>query len=421
MTKLIIIMMGLPARGKSYISQKLIRYFKWSGLPSKIFNVGELRRAEYPNTDSTFFHPDNINTRNSIAEKVLLELIEWILIKENKIAIFDATNTTIERRKKLIDTIDLFKIDKLKICFIESVCDVKDIIDKNIAMKAYSKDYLEKGIDYTINDFNQRMLYYKEVYQEFTTDEIKGLDNYSYLKISNINELFTIYNVCGFLLSNVISFLLNLNIHRNIIYLTRHGQSEYNILDKIGGNPGITNMGKKYSKELYKYIDDLELNHLIIYISTLKRTKETIEPFIENKYSPIIELKCLDEIDAGIYDSLTYSEIKLKYPEEYKHRKNDKLNYRYPRGESYKDLIIRAQKIIYDIENCDKPILIVAHQAVLRVIYSYFMNIDNISMTGLEVPLNTVIKLTPHSYQYNEERKTLCKNTTIGNELFSNK
>ena len=124
----------------------------------------------------------------------------------------------------------------------------------------------------------------KEVYQEFTTDEIKGLDNYSYLKISNINELFTIYNVCGFLLSNVISFLLNLNIHRNIIYLTRHGQSEYNILDKIGGNPGITTMGKKYSKELYKYIDDLQLNDLIIYISTLKRTKETIEPFIKNNY-----------------------------------------------------------------------------------------------------------------------------------------
>lgn len=417
MTKLIIIMMGLPARGKSYISQKLIRYFKWSGLPSKIFNVGDTRREQYPDTNADFFHPTNITTRNSIAEKVLLELIEWILIKENKIAIFDATNTTIERRKKLIDTIDLFKIDKLKICFIESVCDVKDIIDKNIAMKAYSKDYLEKGIDYTINDFNQRMLYYTEVYQEFNTDEIKKHHNCSYLKISNINELFTIYNVCGFLLSNVISFLLNLNINRNMIYLTRHGQSEYNLLDKIGGNPGITNLGKQYSHKLYHYINELQLTDLIIYISTLKRTKETIQPFINNNYHPIIELKCLDEIDAGIYDSLTYSDIKKKYPEEYKNRKNDKLNYRYPRGESYKDLIVRAQKIVYDIENCDKPILIVAHQALLRVIYSYLMNIDNESMTSLDMPLNTIIKLEPYSYQYKEERITLLNPITTGNEL----
>ena len=39
MTKLIIIMIGLPARGKSYISQKLYRYYSWKGLISKIFNV----------------------------------------------------------------------------------------------------------------------------------------------------------------------------------------------------------------------------------------------------------------------------------------------------------------------------------------------------------------------------------------------
>ena len=283
---------------------------------------------------------------------------------------------------------------------------MKEIINKNIEMKANSKDYINKGID-TINDFNQRMLYYTDVYQQFNINEIENLHNYSYLKISNINELFTIYNVCGFLLSNVISFLLNLNINRNTIYLTRHGESKYNILDKIGGNPSITDLGIIYSKKLYKYIDNLQLNDLVIYISTLKRTKETIEPFIKNNYNSIIELKCLDEIDAGIYDSLTYKEIKEKYPEEYNNRKKDKLNYRYPRGESYKDLVIRAQKIIYEIENTDKPILIVSHQAILRVIYSYFMNIDNLNMTNLNIPLNTIIKLNPTSYQYDEERITL--------------
>ena len=41
------------------------------------------------------------------------------------------------------------------------------------------------------------------------------------------------------------------------------------------------------------------------------------------------------------------------------------------------------------------------------------MNIDNITMTGLDIPLNTIIKLTPHSYEYTEERETLCKNTTL--------
>ena len=145
-------------------------------------------------------------------------------------------------------------------------------------------------------------------------------------------------------------------------------------------------------------------------LDTLKSViipRNTIIITIVNNFKSIYELKCLDEIDAGIYDSLTYDEIKKKYPEEYNNRKKDKLNYRYPRGESYKDLIIRAQKIIYEIENSDKPILIVSHQATLRVIYSYFMNIDNSNMPTLNIPLNTLIKLVPYSYEYKELHITL--------------
>ena len=33
-------------------------------------------------------------------------------------------------------------------------------------------------------------------------------------------------------------------------YLSRHGQSEYNAVQKIGGNPGLTNAGETYAKWL---------------------------------------------------------------------------------------------------------------------------------------------------------------------------
>ena len=55
MTKLIIIMIGLPARGKSFISQKLHNYFSWKGLVSKIFNAGDKRRESYDFTNSEEF------------------------------------------------------------------------------------------------------------------------------------------------------------------------------------------------------------------------------------------------------------------------------------------------------------------------------------------------------------------------------
>src|SRR5579871_1472041 len=43
--KLVIIMVGLPARGKSYITKKLARYLNWLQHDTKIFNVGEKRRV----------------------------------------------------------------------------------------------------------------------------------------------------------------------------------------------------------------------------------------------------------------------------------------------------------------------------------------------------------------------------------------
>lgn len=43
--KLVIIMVGLPARGKSYITKKIQRYLSWQQHDAKIFNVGNRRRV----------------------------------------------------------------------------------------------------------------------------------------------------------------------------------------------------------------------------------------------------------------------------------------------------------------------------------------------------------------------------------------
>lgn len=43
--KLVIIMVGLPARGKSYITKKIQRYLSWQQHDTRIFNVGNRRRV----------------------------------------------------------------------------------------------------------------------------------------------------------------------------------------------------------------------------------------------------------------------------------------------------------------------------------------------------------------------------------------
>ena len=58
------------------------------------------------------------------------------------------------------------------------------------------------------------------------------------------------------------------------------------------------------------------------------------------------ELRNLDEIYAGVCDGMTYEEIEANYPEEFALRRENKLGYRYPRGESYLDVISRLDPLI---------------------------------------------------------------------------
>lgn len=75
--------------------------------------------------------------------------------------------------------------------------------------------------------------------------------------------------------------------------------------------------------------------------------------------------KTLNELDVGVCDGLTYEEVKAKYPEDFIARDKNKYRYRYPRGESYEDLVARLEPVIMELER-HGSVLVVGHQAILR-------------------------------------------------------
>merc|ERR1719400_2601468 len=97
----IIVMVGLPARGKTYIAKKLTRYLNWIGVNTKVFNAGDYRRqveatiARKPK--HTFFNPANPEgkaIREQCMEAALTDALNWLETGGGDVAIFDATNTT---------------------------------------------------------------------------------------------------------------------------------------------------------------------------------------------------------------------------------------------------------------------------------------------------------------------------------------
>ena len=64
---------------------------------------------------------------------------------------------------------------------------------------------------------------------------------------------------------------------------------------------------------------------------------------------------------------------------------------------------MRLESIIMELER-QENILIVSHQAVIRCIYGYFLNIPHAEIPYINIPLHTVIQLTPKAYGCEEVR-----------------
>ncbi|GAA6019623.1 hypothetical protein JCM11491_002829 [Sporobolomyces phaffii] len=413
--KIVVAMVGLPARGKSYLSNKLQRYLLWLEYSVKVFNVGQYRRAKYrelaktsgkkADQSSNFFdanNPEASKAREAMAAECLEDLIKWLKDGGN-VGIHDATNSTRARRKALADRVS--REPGLKLIFIESLCTDPTVIAANIAVKVASgdPDYDGQEPEQAERDFRERIKHYEKSYEPL--DEAKDKDGeMSFCKMVNVGKQVTVNRIDGYLQSRIAFYLMNLHLTPRSIYFTRHGESQYNVDGQIGGDAPLSAQGEKYMSALPELIKQKlgPDTPLTVWTSTLRRTIQTASLLPYEK----LTWKSLDELDAGVCDGMTYEEIEEFYPEDYNARDDDKFNYRYRGGESYRDVVIRLEPVILELER-QENILVVCHQAVLRCLYAYFHNLPQEDLPYIKIPLHTVIKLTPKAYGCDEERFTL--------------
>ncbi|KAK9452730.1 6-phosphofructo-2-kinase-domain-containing protein [Dipodascopsis uninucleata] len=388
-SKICVVMVGLPARGKSLIAQKIVRYLSWLSIPAKCFNVGNYRRLAAAHPTAEFFdinNPEGERLRRQAAEAAISDLFRWLEEENGMIAILDATNTTKARRDWILEICRRHDIEPM---FVESWCDDEDLIMQNIMdVKTTSPDYIGQDPESAALDFRNRIRNYEKIYETIVETDI------TYVKLINVGSQVIINRIQSYLESRIVYYLMNLHIKPRCIWLSRHGESIFNLEGKIGGDSDLSSRGREYARQLPRLTRmSVGDRPLTVWTSTLKRTQQTA------KYLPYRQLtwKALDELDAGQCDSLTYEDIESRYPEDFAARDENKYEYRYPGGESYRDVVIRLEPIIMELER-QENIMIVTHQAVLRCIYAYFMNVPQDRSPWMEVPLHTLIKLEPKAY-----------------------
>ncbi|EDV25833.1 6-phosphofructo-2-kinase/fructose-2,6-bisphosphatase 2 [Trichoplax sp. H2] len=401
----VIVMVGLPARGKTFIARKLTHYLNWIGYKTKVFNLGEYRRKNFGATKPpSFYHPDNkeaVASRLKCCALALEDMTEFLKSGSGEVAVFDATNTTRARRKFIYDHCDK---NGHKVFFIESCLENPEIEMQNITeVKVGCPDYKDMNAEDAIKDFKARIENYRLAYQPLSVDYDRKL---SFIKIMNVGEQYQINKVEGFVQSKSVYYLMNMNIIPRTIYLVRHGETEYNQENRIGGDPQLSDRGVQFAEKLAEFMSGENIPELKVWTSQLRRTVQSAE-YVSAAVSNVVteKWKALNEIDAGICDELTYNEIKEKFPEEYKARSESKFYYRYPRGESYEDLVNRLEPVIMELER-KRDILVICHQGVMRCLLAYFLDHELTALPWLEVPLHTVFKLSPTAYGCKEEKFT---------------
>ena len=425
-TRLVVVMCGLPARGKSYISKKIRRYLNWMGVHCEVFNVGNYRRKQVTGaSDHTFFdqkNEKNNNLRTQLAMDVLEELIAWLNHGGGHVGIHDATNTTRARRAQILER--LSKEPNMTVLFVESICSNDDILQQNIQLKLQSPDYRNSAPDQALEDFKARLASYEEVYEGLNEKIDRKVP---YVQLIDIGERVIANAIHGYLPSQIVFYLMNYHTCPRKIWLTRHGESTDNMLGRIGGDASLSRNGYDFADDLVDFmleqaaepLPEDENGHtnlgqstgthpqhphkFQVWSSCLARAIETVNPLIAKcrsmgDKSPIIKahrIRALNELYAGSCEGMTYQQIKTVLPEEFKAREKNKLHYRYPNGgESYVDLIERLRPII-ELERENSDVLIVAHNAVVRTIIGYFTDTPSEELPFLEVPLHQVICLIP--------------------------
>ena len=309
--KLVLGMVGLPARGKTYIAQKVSRYLNWSSYLCQVFNIGVYRRRMFgAHLPADWFDPTNatgVRQRNECALAALDDMFQFFQ-HGGQAAVFDGTNTTAERREMVRERVERQASEMgmvIELVWIESIVHDNKIVEENIReTKLTSPDYDHLTADVATADFKERIKNYGIGYETLPENTEQP-----YVKLIDAGRQIVTNRIVGYLMSKIVLYLHCISprshggsVTRAPIYISRHGESQHNVLGLIGGDSDLSPQGLRYAKALAKFIEEegefkgQNAKDLTVWTSTMRRTIQTASSF----HLPITQWRALIEIQVGV-------------------------------------------------------------------------------------------------------------------------
>ena len=157
------------------------------------------------------------------------------------------------------------------------------------------------------------------------------------------------------------------------IYFVRHGESEWNVADRICGATDIplTERGHQQAIDTGREILNLGIKADKILYSPLARAAETARHISEMTGIPMQAEPRLTEQNFGIWEGTS-----PRNAAEFRAAKRQFINH-YGSGESMFRMAQRIYNLLDDLAEDDKTYILVAHNGIARVVKSYFEDMTN--------------------------------------------
>lgn len=159
------------------------------------------------------------------------------------------------------------------------------------------------------------------------------------------------------------------------LLLIRHGETDWNTEKRIQGGTDIclNPNGLAQAAALAETLKQRTFPVCAIYTSPLTRARQTANAIGERLKLPSQCIGDLREINFGLWEGLTWEQVKKRFPKEFGIWYQDRRYARPPKGESYQDLLARFVPALQELagnHTGNGDLVVVTHSGCIMSFFS---------------------------------------------------
>jgi 2,3-bisphosphoglycerate-dependent phosphoglycerate mutase len=170
--------------------------------------------------------------------------------------------------------------------------------------------------------------------------------------------------------------------------LVRHGETAWNAEGRVQGQLDVplNEVGLAQSRAVAAALAGERFD--AIYASDLTRVRQTAAPAAARLGLPVALDAALRERHYGMFERLTYVEVRERYPAEYARFRAKELDFDFAGGESLRAFGARALACVAALveRHAGESILVFTHGGVLEVVYRHALGMTLSSPREFEIP-----------------------------------